>query len=174
MRRTMITAILAVAATSCGQPDDKAKTTAVSPAAQDQVAATGDPCTLLADPAAVFGQVVTSHAVTAPNRMRMCEWRATDGMPCGTLAVFGPGWNEVPDVPRHYEGMVTSLGAFGEVQEVAGLGEEAHVVDGGMLGAQLAFRTRERATLVGAVCSGGAPTKTALAEKVAHAITETL
>ena len=53
---------------------------------------------------------------------------------------------------------------------MAALGEEAKFVDGGMLGAQLAFRTSQVAVLVGSACSAGSLDKNALAEKLAREI----
>lgn len=134
----------------------------------------GDPCTLLADPVAIFGEPMTAHIVTMPNKTKTCEWRSADGRSCGSVVVFGPGWNDVPDVPSNYAAMVTSLGAFGQVQEIVGLGEEARAVDGGMLGAQVAFRTSEVAVLAGSACSNASLTKAALAERVARAVAEQL
>ncbi len=176
MIRTTLMAVLSIALAACGQSSSTEQATpAQSNAAPEATqTASGDPCSLLADPVATFGQPVTAQQARTPNGTNTCEWRAADGRICGSVVVFGPGWNESLDVPRSYGGMVTSLGAFGSVQEVAELGEEARVVDGGMLGAQLAFRTNKTATLVGGSCGVGPGTNVALAEKVAREIVHSL
>lgn len=168
--------MLVLALAACGRPGDPASGEPSVQASTDVAPATaggGDPCALVADTDAMFGEAVTANVSTMRNGTRACEWKRGDGMICGSVSVFGPGWNEVPDVPANYSAMVTSLGAFGEVHDVAGVGEEAKAVDGGIVGAQLAFRTSKVAALVAAGCPGPIP-KTELAEKLAREVARQL
>ncbi len=174
MRRIFVMALVMTLA-SCGQPSgttDAAKVS--SDVTPPSAASAGDPCTLIADPAEVFGRPVTANKAMMPNKTNTCEWRGADGSFCGSLVVFGPGWNEVENIPLNYEGMVTSLGAFGQTKEIAGLGEEARGVDGGILGAQVAFRKNNVAALVASACASDSLTKMALAERAAAAVAEKL
>lgn len=166
--------VLAIALAACGQSSTEETQAAQANAApQEPQSAAGDPCALVADSSTTFDEPVTAHQVKMPNGTNTCEWRRADGRICASVTVFGPGWNEVVDVPRNYGALVTSLGAFGSVQEFPGLGEEARIVDGSM-GAQLAFRTTEAAVLVGGSCSSGSITNAALAERVARQIVQHL
>jgi hypothetical protein len=175
MMRRICAIALAATLASCGKSSD---TTELPKASSDAVAAPvasiGDACMLITDPAAVFGFPVTAHKGTMPNKTTTCEWRGADERMCGSVVVFGPGWNEVEDVPVTYAAMVTSLGAFGQMKEIAGLGDEAKGVDGGILGAQVAFRAKNATALVGSTCTSGSLTKLELAERVAGAVAEKL
>ena len=172
MIRRMFVATLIIALASCGESPDAGNNAQLSSSAIPDVsaAASGDPCMLLADPEATLRQPVTASVAVMGNATRACEWKRADGMICGTVTVFGPGWNEVPDVASNYAAMVHSLGAFGEVQTLAGIGEEAHAVDGKLLGTQVAFRTSKAAALVGGACSTDTLTNFALVEAVAREI----
>ena len=130
----------------------------------------GDPCTLVSDPATLFGQPVTAKRTTEVNKTVSCSWTTAEGRVCGSVTVFGPGWNETSDVPRTYGALTVSMGAFGKPSDVSGIGEEARAVDGGMFGAQLAFRTSKAAVLVGAACSSTSTKAPAIAEKLSRAI----
>jgi hypothetical protein len=173
------TVMATVALASCGQSSDD-RPSAEQPAAQTtpasapQAAAAGDPCTLVADTQAMFGKPVTASKKTMPDKTTSCEWQDAETRMCGLVTVFGPGWNEVPDLPANYTAMVTSLGMFGQTRDVAGLGEEAKAVDGGITGAQVAFRTGKALALVASNCSAGALDKNALAEKLARGVAERL
>ena len=146
MIRKIFGTTLAIALMTCGQSPGWAA---------------GDACTLIPEPAALFGQPVTAQQTEAPTGMISCEWRSAEGRICGSVSVFGAGWNElqVNDVRQHYNGMLTGMGAFDQLYDVGGIGDEARAVDGGMFGAQLAFRTSETAVLVASACSYEAPPK---------------
>jgi hypothetical protein len=179
MIRRILIVTLPIALAACGRSEDSNQAQQTTPTnsetgAVTQTSASGDPCRALTDPAAIFGQPATAHTATMPNNTHTCEWRVAGDRTCGTLVVFGPGWNEVANVPANYEGMVTSLKAFGDVKEVTGVGEEARAVDGGILGAQLAFRTNDVAALVGATCGNAERSSAALAESLARAVAENL
>ena len=105
-----------------------------------------------------------------PNDTVSCHWKTADGRLCGNVTVFGPGWNEVPDVKANYVAMTGSLKAFGDTQDVSGIGEEAKAVDGGILGAQLAFRTSTHLALVASGCKSDSQSAPALAEKLAREV----
>jgi hypothetical protein len=134
----------------------------------------GDPCSLLDDPDALFAQDVTAYLVTMPNDTHACEWKNAEQMMCGSITVFGPGWDEVPDVPANYTAMTESMSFFGDVAPLDGVGIEAKAVDGGILGAQIAFRTSKVAALVASACNSGTESKVMLAEKLARAAAERL
>jgi hypothetical protein len=183
MIRTVFVATLAGALVSCGQATDTSDATKVdatkgattaAPGATTTAADGRDPCALVSNPEAVFGRPVTTRIATMPNNTRMCEWRSAEDRICGMVTVLGPGWNDTVDIPRNYAAMVTSLGAFGTTKELAGVGEEARIVDGGMLGAQIAFRTSNAVVNVGAACGDDGQARTALAEKIARAVAENL
>ena len=159
-RILMFVATLALVA--CSQSSEQ--TTAGVPVAG------GDPCALIPNAEALIGQPVTATRETMPNETISCHWKAADGRLCGNVTVFGPGWNEVPDVKANYVAMTGSLEAFGDTQDVPGIGEEAKAVDGGMLGAQLAFRTRTHLALVAAGCKSESQTAPALAEALAREV----
>ena len=182
MRKFLMVATFSLV--SCGQsPEnpDAATQSASPPAASVSQEATpaapaagGDHCSLIADTQAIFGHPVTASEAVASNS-KSCLWNSADGRVCGSVTVLGPGWNEVPDVKANYVAMATSLAAFGQIHDVAGIGEDAKAVDGGMLGAQLAFRTSKVAVLVAATsCTDATPERNALAVKLARAITERL
>jgi hypothetical protein len=180
MLRKLLVATFAGALASCGQATDTSDATKVDATAatseptQATAAARGDPCTLIANPETVFGRPVSARVTTMPNNTQLCEWRSAEGRSCGTVTVFGPRWNEVPDVPRNYEAMVTSLSAFGPPKDLPGVGDEAKVVDGGMLGVQIAFRASKAVVNVGAACGEDSQARTVLAERIAHAVLEKL
>lgn len=130
----------------------------------------GDPCMLVPDPAATFGQPVTADRQAMSRGAQVCEWKNAEGRICGSITVFGPGWNPVPDVRANYAALLTSMGAFGAAKDVAGVGEEARIVDGGMFGTQLAFRTAKTATLVSSACRSGQSGSNELVEKLAREV----
>jgi hypothetical protein len=172
--KTIVVVVSAMGLAACGKsPDDAAPAAASSPATAEPAPAAksagGDPCTLVADPAATFGQAVTTESTAMPHGARTCEWKSADGRICGSLTVFGPGWFEQADPKTNLSGMATSLAAFGEVNDLAGIGEEAKAVDGGMLGAQIAFRTSKVAALVASSCNEPL-TQAAQAEKLAREV----
>lgn len=167
-----IAAIAAIALVACSKSSEE-HNAAAQPSSQpaaDAPAAGGDPCSLIPNAEALIGQPVTAAQATMPNETVSCQWKAADGRLCGNVTVFGPGWNEVPDVKANYLGMTNSLKAFGDTQDVSGIGEEAKAVDGGMLGAQLAFRTSTHLALVAAGCKSDTQTAPALAEKLAREV----
>jgi hypothetical protein len=111
---------------------------------------------------------VTASQHTNPNNTLDCKWTAADGRVCGSLTVFGPGYNAVQaDAKTNFEAMSKSLAAFGEVKEVPGIGSEARIVDGGMFGAQLAFHNGKYSVLAASACKSGADGAPVLAQKLA-------
>ncbi len=169
--RKILVSIAAILLTACSQSSGERDATAQSSSRPASDApASGDPCSLIPNAEALIGQPVTAAQESMPNQTISCHWKAADGTLCGNVTVFGPGWNEVPDVKANYVGMTTSLKAFGDTQDVSGIGEEAKVVDGGMLGAQLAFRTSTHLALVAAGCKSESQTTPALAEKLAREV----
>lgn len=160
MMLKILVSLATIALVACSQSSEPA----------DAAAAGGDPCSLIPNAEALIGQPVTAARATMPNQTVSCQWKAADGRLCGNVTVFGPGWNEVPDVKANYVAMTSSLKAFGETQDVSGIGEEAKAVDGGMLGAQLAFRTSSHLALVAAGCKSDSQTTPALAEKLAREV----
>lgn len=153
--RKLFGATLAITLAACGQSSSWAA---------------GDPCTLISEPAALFGQSVTAKQTTQPNKTISCSWYTAEGRVCGSVTVFGAGWNETPDVQRSYGALTTSLAAFGQPRDVSGIGNEARAVDGRMFGTQLAFRTGKAAVLVAAACGSTSIKDPALAEKLSRAI----
>jgi len=171
MTRVVPLLLLSIAIASCGKssgPDGAAAATDAPKTAG--VVAGGNPCTLVDDPNALFGQSVNAEVATMPNATKTCEWKLSDGRMCGSVSMFGPGWNDVPDVPANYSAMVSSMGAFGKIHPVPGLGEEAMVVDGGMLGTQMAVRTSKALVHIAASCGGSATANTEHAEKIARSV----
>lgn len=175
MRKLVIFMAAAVLA-SCGKSAaDKpaepagADTTQAAAAPADKPVAGKDPCALVSDPDALFGVPVTSSA-SANTGTVVCEWKSAEGRICGSLTLFVPAYNSSPDPKVNYSAMVTSLGAFGEVKDVAGIGEEARMVDGGMLGAQVAFRTASNAALAASACRSGTEGQIELAQKLAREV----
>ncbi|HTU65987.1 MAG TPA: hypothetical protein VMF52_08560 [Steroidobacteraceae bacterium] len=169
MRKTGIV-LLAFALVSCGKsPGDAAPGSAAAPT-EAPAAAARDTCSLVADASATLGQTVTAGTNTMPNGTKVCEWKSGEGRICGSVTVFGPGFNDATDIQRNYLGMVTSLGAFGETKDVAGLGDAAKGVDAKMFGAQIAFRKGEHAALAASACSSGADGAPVLAEKLAREV----
>jgi hypothetical protein len=170
----------ATALVGCGQSPEKpdagmpATTAAADTAAPAAAQEAGGPCSLVADASATFGQAVTAEKKTMPNNTTVCEWKSADGRICGSVTPLGAKWNPVPDVPRNYGALVASLGAFGEVRDQPGIGKEARIVNGGMLGVQLAFRTDDAAVLVASACSAGNLDATAMAQKLATEIASKL
>ncbi len=164
-----------VALVSCGrsandksaEPAAPGATVAAAPAAQPAKGA--DPCALVADPQTLFGTPVTASAKSATGQA-MCEWKSEDGRLCGIVTVFVPAANSSPDPKVNFAAMVTSLNAFGEVKDVPGIGEEAKMVDGGMLGAQVALRTATNAALAVSACRSGSAGQVELAQKLASEI----
>lgn len=174
MMQKILVSLAMLALVACSQKSDPAvaasDSSGAGTAAAEAPAAAGDACSLVANPEATFGQPVTGSTRTDFNGTRSCDWKSPEGRLCGTLTVFGPGYNAVPDVKANYVGMTTSLKAFGETQDVAGVGEEAKAVDGGILGAQLAFRTGTHLALAASACSSGDDKAPALAEKLAREV----
>lgn len=172
MQRILVSLAAAMLA-ACSQsnesktaPPIEADVVDTAPAAA--AAAGSDPCALVANADAVLGQPVTAGHNTNPNKTVDCQWKSADGRLCGSLTVFGPGYNEVAADPKtNFEAMSTSLGAFGAVKDVAGIGEEARIVDGGMFGAQLAFHKGAHSVLAASACSSGADKAPALAQRLA-------
>lgn len=150
-----------------GQPTAEPTQAAAS---EPKAAAAGDPCSLVGDAEALFGVPVTATVEAMPNSTSSCEWKSADTRICGSLTVFGPGFNDLADPKTNYSGMTTSLAAFGPVQDVAGVGEEAKVVDGGILGVQLAFRTSKSAALVASACSSGPHSRNDLVLRLAREV----
>jgi hypothetical protein len=175
MKNRMLSLVAAAALGACSQSSSEREASAPSslgspaPAANSS-ARGGDPCSLIPNAEALIGQPVTAGQEKMPNNTISCQWKTADGRLCGNVTVFGPGWNEVPDVPANYRAMTSSLSAFGQTQDVSGIGEEAKAVDGGMLGAQLAFRTATHLALVAAACKSESQSAPALAEKLAREV----
>lgn len=171
---TILGAMISILIAACGQSPDKPKSppAAASPASPATPTATGqgDPCTLVADTQATFGQAVTTEKKTMPNNTMVCEWHAADGRVCGSVTPFGARWNAVPAVKANYEAMLTSMGAFGPVKDQPGIGQEASIVDGGMFGVQLAFHTSDALALVGSACKSGPYDSVTIAQKIAREV----
>lgn len=162
---------VAAALAACSKSNDSEKMAPAGAEAGAAVKTAGsDPCALVANADAILGQPVTAGHNTNPNNTVDCQWKAADGRICGSLTVFGPGYNDVADAKTNFGAMATSLGAFGQTWDVAGVGEEAKAVDGGMLGAQLTFRKGNHAALVGSACKSGADGPPILAEKLAREV----
>jgi hypothetical protein len=162
----------AVALVSCGKStEEKPAEPAVASADKlaDKPAEGRDPCSLVADTQALFGTPVTAGASTMTGQA-VCEWKSADGGMCGSVTLFTPAYNSSPDPKVNFAAMVTSLGAFGEVKEVAGIGEEARMVDAGILGAQLAFRTASNAALVASACRSGPYGQVEVAHRLAREV----
>lgn len=171
MTRTMMLVLLAMTFAACGKspaPDGAANDSAAAPASA--AATARDACALIDDPSTLFGQAVTASGETMPNGTQTCEWKNAGGQLCGTVTPMGPGWYEVPDLKANYDAMASSMGAFGKTFPVAGIGEEAVAVDGGMLGAQMAIRIGTAIANIGAACGGSGPANLEHAEKIARAI----
>ena len=175
MRKSVIFMAATVLA-SCGKsvadkPAEPASADAMQAAAApaEKPVAGKDPCSLVSNPDALFGVAVTSSA-SSNTGTAVCEWKSADGRICGSLTLFVPAYNSSPDPKVNYSAMVTSLGAFGEVKDVAGIGEEARMVDGGMLGAQVAFRTASNAALAASACRSGTEGQVELAQKLAREV----
>jgi hypothetical protein len=174
---TVLGAIVTVALAGCGRSTDKPDAAAAAAAPEAATAApaaanagAGDPCSLVADANATFEQAVTVERKTMPNDTVVCEWHSADGRICGSVTPFGARWNPVPAIKPNYEAMVKSMGAFGEVKDQPGIGEEAKIVDGGMFGVQLAFHTSDALALVASACSSGQVGPAALAQKLAREV----
>ena len=173
MKRTISMMLVSLVIAACGQSPapPNAATPASAPAeAPGTASAAGDPCALVDDPNALFGQAVTASGSNMPNQTRTCEWKTADGRMCGMVTPFGPGWNPVPDLAANYSAMTLSMKAFGELRPVTGAGEEAVAVDGGILGAQVGLRTGKAIAHVAAACGGNGPANLEHAEKLARAI----
>lgn len=174
--RKLVIFMAATVLASCGKSavDNPAKpasadATQAAAAPADKPVSGKDPCALVSDPDALFGVPVTS-SVTSHTGTAVCEWKSADGRICGSLTLFTPAYNSSPDPKVNYSAMVTSLGAFGEVKDIAGIGEEARMVDGGMLGAQVAFRTASNAALAASACRSGTEGQVELAQKLAREV----
>ena len=170
MMLKILVSLATIALVACSQSSEERAAMQSSSQPADAPAAGGDPCSLIPNAEALIGQPVTAAQATMPNQTVSCQWKAADGRLCGNVTVFGPGWNEVPDVKANYVAMTSSLKAFGETQDVSGIGEEAKAVDGGMLGVQLAFRTSSHLALVAAGCKSDSQTTPALAEQLAREV----
>lgn len=172
MTRTMTLMLLAMVLTACGKspaPESAGGASAEAPVSAAN-AASGDVCALIEDADTLFGRPVTASASSTPNGPRACEWKDAEGRLCGMVTPMGAGWYEVPDLPANYAAMVKSMGAFGETSPVAGIGEEAAAVEGGMFGAQMAIRTSKAIANIGTACGGSGPANLEHAEKIARAI----
>jgi hypothetical protein len=156
MKRTISMILVSILIAACGK----------SPAPENAPAPAGAP----AEAAAAFGQPVTASVTTMPNQTRACEWKSAEGRMCGLVTPFGPGWNPVPDLAANYSAMTLSLKAFGELQPLTGVGEEAVAVDGKILGAQVALRTNKAIANVAAACGGMGAGNMAHVEKLSRAI----
>lgn len=177
MKRTISMMLVSIVIAACGQSPAPENTAAPASAPADAPAtasAAGDPCMLLDDPNAVFGQAVTASGSNMPNQTRTCEWKSADGRMCGMVTPFGPGWNPVPDLKANYSAMTLSMKAFGELRPLAGVGEEAVAVDGGMFGAQIAMRTSNALVNLAAACGGSGPANLEHVEKMARAMATSL
>lgn len=164
-------AMFSILLAACGQSPDKPEAPAAAAAPATATASgRGDPCALVADTQATFGQAVTTEKKTMPNNTLVCEWHSADGRVCGSVTPFGARWNPVPNVKANYEAMLTSMGAFGPVKDQPGIGEEASIVDGGMFGVQLAFHTADALALVGSACASGPYDSVTIAQKLAQEI----
>jgi len=164
--------MLSMALVACGKssaPESGSTTSAEGPASAP-APASGDVCALIDDPNTLFGRTVTASASSMPNGTSSCQWMDVEGRLCGMVTPMGAGWYEVPDLPGNYAAMVKSMGAFGPTHPVAGIGEEAVAVDGGMLGAQMSIRTSKAIANIGASCGESGPANLEHAEKIARAI----
>ena len=177
MTRTILVALIAAALCSCSkspgtdaEPVSSANDVPSAPVAAAASPASGDPCTLIDDPDTVFGQPVGKGELKESGHMKSCLWNNAAGMMCAMVTPMGAEWNGMADVSTNYSGMVTSMGAFGKTQPVAGIGEEAVIVDGGILGVQIAFRTSKAAVNIGTACGGSAPANLELVQKVAKVV----
>jgi hypothetical protein len=142
---------------------------AASASAPREAAAGADPCSLLPDPAALFGQPVTATN-SSMQHQKSCEWKSADGRLCGSVTIFTPAFNSSTDPKVNFAGLVKSMGAFGEVKDLTGIAEEAKIVDGGMFGAQVAVRTASQAALAASACKSGSEGSVELAQKLAREI----
>lgn len=174
--RKIVVPMLAVLLAACGKSADDAPALAANGDAATQTAATAtssaadrDPCTLVADPQTLFGTEVTASLSTQTGQP-VCEWKSADGRICGSVTWFTPAPNASPDPKVNFAAMAASLKAFGEVKEVPGIGEEARMVDGGMLGAQVALRTSSNAALAASACRSGPYEQVELAQRLAREI----
>ena len=170
MVRSVSLLLLSIVVASCGKssgPED-AEPGVTTPKAA--VVPGGNPCMLVDDPNAVFSQTVNGEVMTMANGTKSCEWKLSDGRMCGSVTLFGPGWNEVPDVPANYSAMVGSMSSLGKASPVAGLGEEATIIDGGFLGTQLAVRTSTALAHIAASCGGTAAVNAEHARKIARSV----
>jgi hypothetical protein len=177
MTRKIPLLLLSIALASCGKssaPEVAPAASADAPAAAnvtaDAAAGSGDVCSLIDDPDTLFGQPVTASASSLPTAPKACEWKNAEGRLCGLVMPFGADWNPVPNLKLNYDAMATSMKAFGEVNPVAGIGEEAVAVDGKIMGAQMAIRTSKAIANIGAACGGSGPGNLEHAEKIARAI----
>jgi hypothetical protein len=175
MKQTISIVLMVMALSACGKSSDPGKLSDdpsgdASAGVPAKTSAAGDPCTLIDDPDSLFGQPVGPGVAKTSNNVTSCQWNSAEGRLCGMVTPFGSRWNEVPDLNANYSAMVRSLGAFGQTHPVAGIGEDAVAVDGGMLGAQMAIRTSNAIANIGAACGGSAPANLALVEKVARSV----
>jgi hypothetical protein len=173
MTRTILLMTLSMALVACGKssaPENAAAAAPAEAAAGAPASAGRDICALIEDPDTLFGQAVTATPHDGPGGINACEWKNAEGRLCGMVTPMGPGWHEVPSLAQGFSGMVTSMGAFGKTYPVAGIGEEAAAVDGGMLGAQMAIRTGTAIANIGAACGGNGAANLEHAEKIARAI----
>lgn len=174
MMQRILLSVATLVLVACSKPSGEPQAVTQPEAQPDAApaaapAASGDLCALVANPDATFGQPVTAGANSTPSGA-VCEWKAADGRLCGHLTVFGPGYNNAAEAKVQYAGMTTSLKAFGETKDLSGIGEEAKIVDGGIFGAQVAFRTGTHAGLAASACTSGADKAPALAEKLAREV----
>src|SRR5688572_4523222 len=104
MTRAPILLVLSIALSACGKSPAPADDAEVPATAAATPAAGKDACSLIDDPATLFGQPVTASKSTMPNQTHTCEWKTSDGRLCGMITAFGPGWSEVPDIQANYSG----------------------------------------------------------------------
>lgn len=88
-----------------------------------------------------------------------------------SMLIAACGQSPAPEsAATNYQAMTLSLKAFGELRPLAGVGEEAVAVDGGIMGAQVALRTGNGLANVAAGCGGSGPANLEQVEKMARAV----
>jgi hypothetical protein len=166
MLRSIPALTLAIALAACNQSTEAGK------APETTAAAAGNPCALIADPAAVFGRPVTATHAPMPN---MCQWQSADAAVTGSIIVHGQGWSPVSDAAQAYADMLGTLDQFGQTHALADLGEEARATaQAGASPVQIVFRKGAVAANVGASSSDPALTSAALAERIARTAADNL
>jgi hypothetical protein len=114
-----------------------------------------DPCSLIPEPDAFFGQSVTAKLNTPSGRTPACTWKSQDDHICGSASVVGPGWTEIPDVSAAYGQLTASMHALGaSVIKVDDVGDEAQSVDTDAKGVMLVFRKGDKIAVTISACNG--------------------